>query len=802
MVISRKALLSVSVSLVSAMAPTLVRAQTTELTLPASVTASSSAGTGAASGTGLQEIVVTAQQRGENQQKAAIAIDVVKGSSLVSSGVTTVESLGKLVPALTIEGTANGSLVFIRGVGNFSFQPSSDPASAFNIDGVYVGRTSANEGSFFDLQRIEVLKGPQGTLYGRNATAGAINLIPVQPTLGQWSGYGIASYGNYNSVTAEGGVNAPIGASAALRVSGTYVRHDAYLADGTGTDNSGGVRAQLKVRLSPDLTVRLDTDYAHQGGTGDGVNYVGTYALNAATQQYVITPAGISPSQGIFTPASQAFRETVLAGAAGRDLGALTNKPFEKNDFYGASLHIDWETPLGTVSVIPAWRHSRRDNLAVSGFNNADDQPVTQYSAEARIVSNPGKTIDYNLGAYYFNETINDFQAANSQNVSAFTGSHYKTSSPAVYGRLTWHVSDRLRLTGGVRYTDDRKSFYSASQTLALVCRVATGCPTAPLLPFTTSLGEQPYVPAASGGIIPVSPGALVARSDSSASGKSRNNKVTYRGAIEYDVAPRSMAYASIETGYRSGGFNSAIGFTTFNPETITAYTVGLKNRFFDNRVQLNIEAFDWEYHNQQLSNLGVDATGRPTLITANSGRSTIRGAEVEGQFQIDPKTTLSADVQYLRTKYTSYKFQSPVAGGVPFTGCAVSKDTTNAAFYDVNCGGLPLANSPRWTVNAGLEHTIPIGDYKIVLDVNTQYRSGRFDNIDYISAEHVSATTQTDAEVSFSPSNARWSLTAFAHNLESNRFAIFSFPVPQSKLIAATYAPPRTYGVRVGVKF
>ena len=799
MFVSRKALLSLSVSLAVMTSATGARAQTAPGT--EANTQSGSAATGVAS-TGLQEIVVTAQQRGENQQKAAIAIDVVKGSDLISSGVTNVESLGKLVPALTIEGTSNGSLVFIRGVGNFTFQPSSDPASAFNYDGVYVGRTSSNAGSFYDLQRIEVLKGPQGTLYGRNATAGAINVIPVQPSLGEWSGYGLASYGNYNSVNAEGAINAPLGDSAALRVSGTYVRHDAYLADGTGTDNSGGARAQLKVRLSPDLTVRFDADYAHQGGTGDGVSYIGKYALNAATQQYVTTLSGISPSQGIFSSASQAFRETVLAGTAGRTLGALSNRPFEDNDFYGANLHVDWQTPLGTVTFIPAWRHARRDNLAESGFNNGDVQPSTQYSAEARLVSNPGKTFDYNLGAYYFNEEISDYQAANAQSVSAFTASHYKTSSPAVYGRLTWHVTDRLRLTGGVRYTADHKSFNSASQTLALVCRVATGCPTAPLLPYTSSFDQQPYIPAASGGVIPVSPGALVARSDSSATGKSSNDKVTYRGAIEYDVAPRSMAYASIETGYRSGGFNTAVGFTTFSPETITAYTIGLKNRFFDNRVQLNIEAFDWEYHDQQLSNIGVDATGRPTIITRNSGRSTIRGAEIEGQFQVDAMTTLSADIQYLHTKYTSYEYQAPVASGVPYTGCAVSRNATTATLYDVSCSGLPLANSPKWTINAGLEHTIPVGDYKIVLDVNTQYRSGRYTDIDYVAAEHVGGTTQTDAEISFSPQNGRWSATAFAHNLEGDRFLIYGFPVPQSNLLAGAFAPPRTYGVRVGVRF
>ena len=750
----------------------------------------------------LSEIVVTAQQRGENLQKAAVAVDVVKGSDVVASGVTNIDTLDKLVPALTIENTSNGDLTFIRGVGNFAVQANADPAIAFNEDGVYIARPTSEAGVFYDLQRIEVLKGPQGTLYGRNATGGAINVIPVQPLLdGRFSGYETTSFGNYGTVTTEGALNIPVADGAALRISGDYIRHDGYLADGTSSDNSGGVRVQFKDKLTSDVTLRLYTDYAHQGGTGIGDNYVGTYKLNPVTKQYVVTPSSIDPSQGVLTAESQALRETTPAGTLGRNLGPLGPYPFQDNSFYGAHAALDWSTRLGTFTVLPAWFHGDKHNLADTGFAFGDTDHSDQYTIEARLVSNPGKIIDYNLGLYYFDETISDHQSASAFSLATFTNAGYSTKSPAGYGRLTWHVTDRLRLVGGLRYTQDHKAFNSQSQSVLAICALPTGCPNAPLLPYTTTFAQQPYIPAKSGGVLPIGGGALAARTDTETADKLSTSRVTYRAAVEYDVAPRSLAYGSYETGYRSGGFNTAVGLETYNPETIDAYTLGLKNRFFSNRLQLNLEAFDWQYNHQQLSFLGVDATGRPSVQTQNVGKSTIKGIEGEGQVLITPHTILSGDVQYLHARYDSFVYQAASLTGVPLTGCAVSPGATSAV-YEVNCSGKPNFNSPTWTINAGLQHTQPIGDYDLVLSINTQFRTGRYTDSDYIAAEYVGSTTQTDAQLSFSPHGQSWAVAVFVHNLEDDRFEEYAAPVPDAKLIASFNNPPRTYGVRLSGKF
>ena len=783
-------------------------AQTTPTNAPGSAAQAPPAGSSGAApsdqkSAALSEIVVTAQQRGENLQKAAVAVDVVQGADLVKAGVNGVDALDKLVPALVIENGAEGNLIFIRGVGNFTLQPASDPASAFNYDGVYVGRSISTDGSFFDLQRIEVLKGPQGTLYGRNATAGAINVLPVQPLLDSYSGYGTVSYGDYNAVTAEGAVNAPLGDKAALRISGGYVRHDGYQADGESSEDTGGVRIQLKAEPTTDLTIRGSFDYAHEGGTNLGGNYIGKFALNPATGQYVVTPSDIDPSQGVYTAASQAFRQTVAAGTSGRNLAPLTNFPFEDNDFYGAHVQIDWKSPIGTFTLLPAYRRTDKDNLVTSaGFIIGDSQPSEQYSVEARLVSNPGGPIDYIFGAYYFSERISDLQSASTQGAASFTNSDYQTHSPAGYGRLTWHVTDRLRLTGGVRYTSDDKTFSSSSVTLVHACLLPTGCPTSSILPYTQTLAQQPVVPPASGDLVLIGPGDVTARVDSASTGKLSESKPTWRAAVEYDLAQRSLLYASVETGYRSGGFNTAVGFNTFAPETITAYTIGSKNRFLDNRLQLNLEVFDWEYRNQQISLLGVDLTGRSTEITKNAGDASIRGAELEARALLTPQTTISADLQYLDGTYNSFKYQAAASAGMPFTGCATARDATNTALYDVDCSGKPVFNSPKWTLNAGIQHILPVNEFNIVLSANTQLRTSHYSAADYIPQELVGTTTNTDAQVALSPKVGPWTVAVFVRNIEGHRTLIYATPSVQANLLVGEYSPPRTYGVRVSTQF
>jgi iron complex outermembrane recepter protein len=744
----------------------------------------------------LEEVVVTAQHRDETVQKAALPVAVVQADQLARSGIVGLDTLDKLVPALQVVTGGQGNLIFIRGVGNFSFTANADPAAAFNDDGIYIGRSSSTVGSFFDLDRIEVLKGPQGTLYGRNATAGAINVLPAQPRLGEWSGFGTVSYGNYDAQIVEGALNVPLGSDAAFRLSGNFVKHDGYLNDGTSADDSHAFRTQFKAQLTPDLTLRLVAHYAHQGGIAAGSSYAGRVVFNPALGKFVFTPSGLSIEDGLFTPAAAAFRGTGAAGTLpGRFLDPLAMLPNQRNDIGGVNAHIDWTTPIGTFTVIPSWERGVKNNFNVnSGVDVGDRQDTRQYSIEARLVSSGDRLIDYMLGTYYFNEKIDDNTHNSTGALANFIPAQYETRSPSAYVNLTLHATDRLRFTGGMRYTSDHKEFSSSTTTLGVVCAIVANCPTAPLLPYTLTLAEQPVFPAAVGAPpVASAPGVLVARSDVATSGSFSKSKPTYRGAVEFDVGPSSLAYTSIESGYRAGGFN--LDGTIYNPETITAYTLGLKNQFFSHRVLLNLELFDWKYRDQQLSNADVDATGRLGVITRNIGRSTIRGAEVEGRVLVTSQTTLSTDVQYLDSKYDSFAYTTPAR---LYSGCQVTLGARNA----VDCSGKPALNSPEWSITLGAQQVVPLGALQLTLNANTQYKAGYFTNFGYTPQDHQDALWRSDAEMTIGRPDAKWEITGFVHNIENNRAQVFSTVSPGSNLIVTNNSPPRTYGARVSARF
>ncbi|WP_375396690.1 TonB-dependent receptor [uncultured Sphingomonas sp.] len=786
-------------------APTDPTAQATPLTQG---TASSSDAASANAGPdqeGLGDIIVTAQRRSENLQRAAVAVSVVQGSDLVAAGITQPGRLGELAPALTVQPSSTGNLIFLRGVGNFTLTPNSDPAIAFNYDGVYIGRPTSTSGLFYDLDRIEVLKGPQGTLYGRNATGGAINLIPTQPKPGELSGYVTASYGNYNAVVAEGAVNLPLGENGALRVSASTSRHDGYLKSGTSDDETTSLRVQMKAALTPALTVRVAGDYSHVGGVGAGVSYISNY-LPFNGSYFTVKPA-LGLDEGLYTPAAQAYRTTIPAGPAGRPLDAISPYPFQRNDFYGANAQIDYDTGAGTLTIIPAWRYASLNYLAeAGGFPYRDREKDEQFSVEARFTGTRVGIFDYTLGGYYYDDSIRTRVALNLSAAQNFLVQNYKTTSFAPFGRLTVHLSDRLRVVGGVRYSKDIKRFNGTGIALNLVCLVRVAgvptCPTARLFTTVDDISQVPFpVPAGPAPIPQGASGAIIVRSDSVYNNRLTNDRVTYHGGIEFDLAERSLFYATVESGYRSGGFSAAQGFETYQPELITAYTVGLKNRFFDNRVQLNIEGFLWDYTNQQVSHLGLDLSGRTAQFIQNIGTSRIKGVEVEGRVLVTPTTLVSADVQYLDAKNRSFTYQQGAATGTPLTGCAFAL-SANPAFYNVNCAGKQSYNSPRWTVNLAAQQTFNVGDYKLVIGGDTQYKSSRTIGFEFLPEQRVGSTWTTNAQVSFGPANDRWSIAGFVRNIEDDRILNFATTHPLANALVGGSTAPRTYGARASVKF
>ena len=780
---------------------------------------------------GLAEIVVTAQRIAENSQKAPVAIDVIKPDELVRQNVVRAEDLSRASTALSINGGGGPTTVFfVRGVGNTTVNAYSDPAIAFNYDGVYVGRPTSTSGVFYDLQRVEVLKGPQGTLYGRNATAGAINVIPNRPKLGQTSGDISIGYGNYDWLNSQAALNLPLGDKAAVRAAGMVSRHSAFQSDGTGNQREYGGRLQVYGEPSDVLDLRAAFDFFHQGGSGASGYYLGSVVPTFGATGfagYTFTPTNFSPKQGLLDPRSNALNSAQFISQVGRTGAVVDGQPFNDNNYWGITGELNYHSDAGTLTIQPAYRESKLDY----GFNGVFRQGAVkekdkQTSVEARWAGQAGPSIDYLLGGMYFDENI-DTPAAryNQQTLVPYQTFTTATKSWAGFGKVTFRPVEKLALTAAGRYTSDKKRFDGVSNVYILFCGNPAPpqdfCPTLPFTPLASTESEFtafyaarniPITPVPLYVLPPVAGGSqtapFVLKSPIVINSGLKNDRFTYRFAAQYDLASRSMIYASYETGYHAGGFSFARGVESYEPETIRAYTIGSKNRFLDNKLQVNVEAFLWKYHNQQFSQFGYDLGTPPSTVflTRNIGNSTIKGVDIDAELLVTRNTLLSTAVQYLDTKYDSFLYYVPNQGLPPNTTCKSAPTTQTTpggtiAVYSIDCSGRQAFNSPKWSINLNGQQTVPLGAAKLILQAGTRYRSASYSSPEYVSYLRSPSTWVSNASITVATSDDRYFASVYVFNIEDNQ-RLNTGTVNSAGLIAASSEQPRLYGLRIGAKF
>ena len=780
------------VSVLAVLAASGVHAQEAPANQPAQASDQSPQDTG-----GLADIIVTAQRRSESAQKAAIAITAVGSEQLVRAGVTDTTQLTLVAPSLQIGAIAGSANTFyLRGVGNFTTNSQSDAAVSFNVDGVPFARSQAAHGVFYDLERVEVLKGPQGILYGRNSTGGAINVITAKPKIGEFGGFVQGEYGNFNAYNVTAAVNVPLGANAAFRVAGQASGHGGYYSDGTGDDNLRAVRAQFAAELGDNVRLSIGADYAHQGGIGAGATLV-----------------GLDRSQriGLFDPRADARFASTYAFLAGNFLYPLPDAQFpayNNNEFWGVYAQADIDTSIGTLTILPAFRQTKLDQRNYApGFDYFDVMNSKQTSVEVRLASKTGGFLDYLIGGFYMNENTDEFPIYNQQ---YFIGDAYfgsRTNSYAVFGQLTAHLSDRLRLSAGARYTVDQKLGLIDSTNFGVVCFasfVGGSCPGTPALQ-ENQVPQIGYTPG--GQIIPIQPygpgGAVLQTTRINITPERTFKKPTFRAGVEFDVSPDSLLYATFETGFKSGGFFSTIDDPVFLPETITAFTIGSKNSFANNRIRLNFEGFYWTYKDQQVSHLSADSQGGIQFATENVGKTRIWGFEVEGQYRVTPNTRLFGTVQYLNATYTDFVYETPAATGAPTTGCDAPNPAAGAAF-EVNCTGRTPPNSPKWTLAGGIEQTIPTGSGEFVLNVDARYQSGAYTGFELLASQYQPGYATVNAQLRYTFANPKVTVAAYVNNLFDVEAAGFSLPNPRAgaALVIESLRPPRTFGVRLRYDF
>ena len=569
---------------------------------------------------GVAEIIVTAQRRSESVQHVPISITAVTGESLIKSGVTNLNGLQRLAPGLSISTVGSGfvSYTYIRGGGTNQGDLGSDPSVAYFVDEIYLGGTAGLQTDLFDIDHVEVLKGPQGTLFGRNASSGAISIVTKRPSA-TFDGDVHLEGGSYGNFFGRGGITGPLTSDGSLlyRVSVAYHRRDpiANNLNGTGDPgaiNSGGVRGQLEYNHE-NVTFLLTGDFYK--------------ARNGMTNSFLSGPsvAGyVDPT--LPEPTNQSFFRHYY------DLNG-----YENQDLKDVSGRLEWRTPIGTVTSISAHRDSE--------FRRLQDQDATLYNAfvlntyerdktfsqELRLAGDAATRLHYVLGLYYYhadsysNFTVlagPAFPTAIVRGHTAVDLSHITTNSYAAFGQIGYDLTDKLTLTLGGRYTSDHKEDQRAVQGFL-------GAPFS-VDPTPTFHNFSPAV------------------------------------TLSYKPTTGILAYSSYRRGFKSGGFQSllpstaALAAVPFLPEEVASYEAGLKTTLFDRRVVANIALFRSDITNQQVSR-NITLT---TVAIDNAGQTRADGIDLQLTVKPVRALTLSTNITAQRARFQQYQ-----SGATNFAG-------------------------------------------------------------------------------------------------------------------------------------
>ena len=713
----------------------------------------------------IEQIVVTAQKRSENLQDVPVSVTALTSDALAARGVNNVLGLNNLAPGMRISAAdaAANPKIYIRGVGLSDFNPNASSSVGVYVDGVYIGSPLAQMAGFFDLAQVEVLRGPQGTLYGRNTNGGAINITTKRPSQ-VFGADASLEYGSFNALTADLGVGGPIVADKlAFRIAAQYVKDDGYThnrvtgRDLNATDHWAG---RLSLLYTPNQDFELLTQVNRFVNRGDATA-PGHRAL------FPSTPAATGPD-GFCAPGAYAGGQCAdLLGYADLDQNPravdanLEGK--DKVDLFGASSQATWN--LGGVSLVSvtAWQWAHRNAM-----ENTDAGPASmleinyrsrqnQFTQELRLQSNDSAArLSWVLGAYYMDEQVQDntrqdvlralrplfATVANPSGLSlansvATFGYPYtqKTKGYAVFGQADYKLTDRLTGTVGLRWSADDKSMDYRSQA-------EDG-----LIVILTSKQSKTF------------------------------SAISGRLGLRYALDENTNLYATYNRGYKSGGFfggmaTSAAEMEPYDNETLDAYEAGVKSELFDRRVRLNLSGFYYDYKNQQVF-AQTTRNGLTVLVLDNAANSKVYGAEAEVTARPIQPLTISAGISLLHAKYGDYFTE-----GKDFTG-----------------NWLP--QSPKMTFNAAATWIAPLANgASILANLDANYSSKVY--FDNSNAPRLSqdAVWVAGAQLSWRSPDQALEAGVFARNLFDKTYVVSISNIDSLGEDLLSYNRPRSLGV------
>jgi len=636
----------------------------------------------AQAGFGLEEIVVTARKREENLQTVSSSISALSAGDLARRFDSDVRDFANSSPNVLIDDTQQGpggvAAIYIRGAGVADVEKSIDPAVTVAIDDVFIGQSSGSLLKAIDVDRVEVLRGPQGTLFGRNATGGVINIARSRPTQ-ELTGKVRGTYSSFDTFDAQGVVSFGLAQNVALKVTGAFNSSDGYIFN--RTQNLPGQKSDFRaiggqLLVTPTEALEISVSYDHQLTRQDPGQLVG---LTKPTDLFCAAYKYCSPQPG--TPMS------------GDRYVSLGNAPLNKSAKFQLDMAIgkvkydlggDYELDY-ILGYLKTKESINQDFDSTPQTLYHTDRPArwSQVTNELRLVKGGGGPLTFVVGGYLWDSKY----TINLKNYIGFAGPPLLTSaqdvsqtnkSYAAFFEGDYRITDKLKLTVGGRYTHDKKT--SIVNDL-------------PVFIYGTLAETNPIVKL---------PGSIVMAAPVEATW----SKFTPKISVSYNVTDDVMGYALWSRGYRGGGFNgrpASLGSATtpYNPETLDNYELGFKSQFLDNRVRLNGAVYLMKYKDMQ-QDLDVPAPGTSTgreSRTINASNADLKGVELDLTARVTEEFTLSANVGYLDAKYKDF------VGDIFSTGRPV-----DASF-------LKIRRAPKWTWNIGAAYETEIGNGTLMLN-------------------------------------------------------------------------------------
>ena len=715
----------------------------------------------------LEEIVVTATKRVQSLQDVPIAVNAFNADTIEVAGINNAGDLAILTPALNINVNTNpfAARMIIRGVGTAQTDPALEPSVGLFIDGVYLGRTGLGMSDLTDIERIEVLQGPQGTLYGKNTNAGAISVITKKPNFEESEGYVEASVGNYSMNKLTASASGPLTQNLAYRLSGNINQRDGYYDNSAGVDfndaDDWNIQGKLQWEPTESLSILLSGSRVERDTTCCGADAVQTESVNNE-----LVAQGLSPDS------NDPYDYNVQSNA--------DNRFAMESDLL--SMTIDYDAGWGAIKSITAWNdysyrvdqdpdRSELDILTLSNDKFSGDS----FSQELRFTASPTDNVDYMLGAFYLEQNTkrggdepfvfigDDIITIGSQQDLPFplpfnflvqpgdsltVDMNQDAETIAFFGQGTWHIGDQWHITGGLRWSDEEKKSDLFSQTYSTA--------------FSNQILGASFLDSVS---TPID--ATLERS---------SDNVDWMLSAVLDISDDSMVYASAGTGTKSGGFQTVNGTADdreFDDEDTTTYELGIKSTLLDARLRINAAAFYSEIENFQAQR--QLETGLGTYVS-NEAKVETSGVDFQVEAAPMPNLVLSAGLLYM------HKYQitdGPEKGAdLPFTA-EFSGTVAATLVFPLGDGGIYWRTDYSYMDN----HTTNVASA-------TQLRDEDYDNRNLINSK-------------VGWRNDSWNVSVWGKNLSDDKYAMQTvLPFLVSGMEAYFLAPPRTFGATVRYTF